>query len=169
MSRRSRRSTCSIMMTCCSIGRELMQVPELASDIGALFDHVLVDEYQDTNAIQASILLALKPDGKADRRRRRRPVDLRLPRGDGPQHSRLPEQFTPPAAIVTLDQNYRSTAPILDCGQRRDRSRHGRFTKNLCSDRRSAEKPSLVAVRDDAAQAGFVVERVLANREDGVR
>lgn len=40
------------------------QVPELAGGIGALFDHVLVDEYQDTNAIQAAILLALKPDGK---------------------------------------------------------------------------------------------------------
>ena len=42
---------------------ELMQVPELAADVGALFDHVLVDEYQDTNALQASILRGLKPDG----------------------------------------------------------------------------------------------------------
>ncbi len=43
---------------------ELMKVPELADEIGAMFDHVLVDEYQDTNAIQAAILLALKPEGK---------------------------------------------------------------------------------------------------------
>ena len=40
-----------------------MQVPELAAEIGGLFDHVLVDEYQDTNALQAAILLGLKPDG----------------------------------------------------------------------------------------------------------
>ncbi len=70
---------------------ELMQVPELASEIGGLFDHVLVDEYQDTNALQAAILLGLKPDGAGlDRRRRRRPGDLRLPRRDGAQHPRLP-------------------------------------------------------------------------------
>ena len=42
---------------------ELMQVPELAAEVGALFDHVLVDEYQDTNALQAAILRGLKPDG----------------------------------------------------------------------------------------------------------
>jgi DNA-binding transcriptional LysR family regulator len=43
---------------------ELMKLPDLASDVGTLFDHVLVDEYQDTNALQAAILLGLKPDGK---------------------------------------------------------------------------------------------------------
>ena len=42
---------------------ELMKVPELAHEVGALFDHVLVDEYQDTNALQAAILRGLKPDG----------------------------------------------------------------------------------------------------------
>jgi DNA helicase-2/ATP-dependent DNA helicase PcrA len=36
----------------------------LAADIGGRFDHVLVDEYQDTNRLQSSILLALKPDGR---------------------------------------------------------------------------------------------------------
>ena len=148
---------------------ELMKAPELASDIGALFDHVLVDEYQDTNAIQAAILLALKPGGKG----------LTVV-GDDAQSIYgfraatvrnildFPKQFTPPAAIVTLDRNYRSTVPILDAANAVIALAKERFTKNLWSDRRSAEKPSLVAVRDDAAQAGFVVERVLANREDGV-
>ncbi|TIR81804.1 MAG: ATP-dependent helicase, partial [Mesorhizobium sp.] len=37
--------------------------PEIAAHLGSRFDHVLVDEYQDTNRLQASILLALKPDG----------------------------------------------------------------------------------------------------------
>jgi hypothetical protein len=41
-----------------------MKLPELARQVGDLFDHVLVDEYQDTNALQASILLGLKPDGR---------------------------------------------------------------------------------------------------------
>ena len=44
--------------------------PDLADDIGGRFDHVLVDEYQDTNRLQSSILLALKPDGLWPYRRR---------------------------------------------------------------------------------------------------
>jgi len=148
---------------------ELMKVPELASDIGALFDHVLVDEYQDTNAIQAAILLALKPDGKG----------LTVV-GDDAQSIYgfraatvrnildFPKQFTPPAALVTLDRNYRSTVPILDAANAVIALAKERFTKNLRSDRHSAEKPALVAVQDDAAQACYVAGRVLANREDGM-
>ncbi len=80
----------------------------------------------------------------------------------------FPKQFTPPAAIITLDRNYRSTVPILNAANAVIALAKERFTKDLWSDRNSAEKPALVTVRDDAAQAGFVVERVLANREAGV-
>lgn len=38
--------------------------PDIAADIGGRFDHVMVDEYQDTNRLQSRILLALKPDGR---------------------------------------------------------------------------------------------------------
>ena len=134
-----------------------------------MFDHVLVDEYQDTNAIQAAILLALKPDGNGltvvgD--------DAQSIYGFRAAEVRnildFPKQFTPPAAVVTLDRNYRSTVPILNAANAVIALAKERFTKNLWSDRNSAEKPSLVTVRDDAAQAGFVVERVLTNREAGV-
>jgi DNA helicase-2/ATP-dependent DNA helicase PcrA len=148
---------------------ELIKVPELASEIGAMFDQVLVDEYQDTNAIQAAILLALKPDGRGltvvgD--------DAQSIYGFRAAEVRnildFPKQFSPPAAIITLDRNYRSTVPILNAANAVIRLAKERFTKDLWSDRNSAEKPALVTVRDDAAQAGFVVERVLANREAGV-
>ena len=43
---------------------QMVSDPLLADDIGGRFDHVLVDEYQDTNRLQSSILLALKPDGR---------------------------------------------------------------------------------------------------------
>jgi DNA helicase II / ATP-dependent DNA helicase PcrA len=147
---------------------ELMKVPDLASEVGALFDHVLVDEYQDTNAIQAAILLALKPDGKG----------LTVV-GDDAQSIYsfraanvrnildFPKLFEPSAAIVTLDRNYRSTVPILDAANAVIALAKERFTKNLWSDRASGEKPALVVVRDDGDQAGYVIERVLANREDG--
>ena len=88
---------------------ELMKVPEVASEVCGLFDHVLVDEYQDTNAIQAAILLALRPDGQG----------LTVV-GDDAQSIYgfraaavrnildFPKKFDPPAAIITLD---RITAP----------------------------------------------------------
>ena len=64
MSRPSSARTCSITTTCCSTGRRWWPSRRSPAEIGGRFDHVLVDEYQDTNRLQASILLALKPDGR---------------------------------------------------------------------------------------------------------
>ena len=92
-----------------------MAVPAIAEDIGRRFDFVLVDEYQDTNALQAEILLGAQAGRpRPHRGRRRRPVDLWLSRRDRAQHPGLPGAFEPPAAVVKLEQNYRSTQPILD-------------------------------------------------------
>jgi DNA helicase-2/ATP-dependent DNA helicase PcrA len=65
------RRTCSITTTCCSTGRRWRAIRDLAEEIGVRFDHVLVDEYQDTNRLQSSILLALKPTGDGPHRGRR--------------------------------------------------------------------------------------------------
>ena len=142
--------------------------PVLAADMGSRFDHVLVDEYQDTNRLQATILRALKPDG----------VGLMVV-GDDAQSIYafraatvrnildFPSQFSPPAEIITLDRNYRSTQPILAAANGVIALAKERFTKNLWTEQRSAERPYLVTVRDEADQARYIVERVLANREEG--
>jgi DNA helicase II / ATP-dependent DNA helicase PcrA len=142
--------------------------PALAAHIGERFDHVLVDEYQDTNRLQSSILLALKPSG----------AGLTVV-GDDAQSIYafraatvrnildFPSQFSPPAAIITLDRNYRSTQPILAAANGVIGLAAERFTKNLWTERQSAELPALVSVRDEADQARYVVERVLENREGG--
>jgi DNA helicase II / ATP-dependent DNA helicase PcrA len=142
--------------------------PALARDMSGRFDHVLVDEYQDTNRLQSSILLALKPDG----------AGLTVV-GDDAQSIYsfraatvrnildFPENFRPPAEIVTLDRNYRSTQPILAAANGVIDLAAERFTKNLWTDRDSAERPYLVTVRDEADQARYVVGRVLENREEG--
>ena len=80
----------------------------------------------------------------------------------------FPSQFSPPAAIVTLDHNYRSTQPILAAANAVIELASERFTKNLWTDRTSGERPQLVAVRDETDQARYVVEQVLANRENGM-
>ena len=148
---------------------QMMTDPGLASEIGNRFDHVLVDEYQDTNRLQASILLALKPSGSG----------LTVV-GDDAQSIYsfraatvrnildFPGQFSPPAEIVTLDRNYRSTQPILAAANALIELASERYTKNLWTDRTVGELPQLVGVRDEADQTRYVVERVLENREAGL-
>ena len=70
---------------------EMLAEPAAAAELGARFDHVLVDEYQDTNRLQAEILAGAEAGRpRRDRGRRRRAGDLRLPGGGGAQHPRLP-------------------------------------------------------------------------------
>jgi DNA helicase-2/ATP-dependent DNA helicase PcrA len=147
----------------------MMAEPTIAADISSRFDHVLVDEYQDTNRLQASILLALKPNGRG----------LTIV-GDDAQSIYsfrsasvrnildFPGQFSPPADVITLEQNYRSTRPILAAANAVIELAEERFTKNLWSDRVSAERPQLVSVADESGQARYVAEQVLHNRETGI-
>ena len=147
---------------------QMMREPAIAEDVASRFDHVLVDEYQDTNRLQASVLLSLKPDGRG----------LTIV-GDDAQSIYsfraatvrnildFPHQFSPKAEIITLDQNYRSTQPLLAAANAVIDFAAERFTKNLWSDRRTGDRPALVTVRDESEQARYVVEQVLANRECG--
>jgi len=147
---------------------QMMSDAAIADDIGGRFDHVLVDEYQDTNRLQSSVLLALKPGGRG----------LTVV-GDDAQSIYsfraatvrnildFPEQFSPRAEIVTLDRNYRSTQPILSAANGVIDLAKERFTKSLWTERTSTAKPRLVAVRDEADQACYIVERILENREEG--
>jgi DNA helicase-2/ATP-dependent DNA helicase PcrA len=147
----------------------MLQEPAIAAEIAGRFDHVLVDEYQDTNALQGRVLLALRPNG----------AGLTVV-GDDAQSIYsfraatvrnildFPAQFTPRAEMVTLEQNYRSTRPILAAANAVIGLAQERFTKNLWSERKSAEKPRLTSVRDEADQARYIVEKVLEAREQGL-
>jgi DNA helicase-2/ATP-dependent DNA helicase PcrA len=79
----------------------------------------------------------------------------------------FPAQFSPPARVVTLEENYRSTEPILAASNAVISLARERFTKNLRSRRTADAKPQLVTVADDMGQVGFIVESVLRQREDG--
>lgn len=147
----------------------LVGEPALAVEIGARFDHVLVDEYQDTNALQASIVLALKPEGQGVTVVGDDAQAIYAFRGATVKNILdFPAQFTPPARIVTLERNYRSTQPVLAAANGVIARATEGYAKALWSDRASAERPQLVSVRDDADQAAFVVADVLAKREAGI-
>jgi DNA helicase-2/ATP-dependent DNA helicase PcrA len=79
----------------------------------------------------------------------------------------FPDHFSPKAEIITLDRNYRSTQPLLAAANGVIGLARERFTKTLWTERSSAQLPRLVTVRDEADQARYVVEQVLANREEG--
>ncbi|TDL90653.1 ATP-dependent helicase [Meridianimarinicoccus aquatilis] len=149
---------------------QVMANDAFAAHIGDMWDHVLIDEYQDTNRLQARILMALKPDGRG----------LTVV-GDDAQSIYafrattvrnildFPNGFTPPADIITLDRNYRSTQPILAAANAVIGQARERFAKDLWTDRKSADKPRLVTVGTEAEQARFVVDCVLEDRETGTR
>ncbi len=148
---------------------QAMAEPTIAQDMGARFDHVLVDEYQDTNALQASILLAMRPDGRGLTVVGDDAQSIYAFRGATVRNILdFPQQFTPAAQQVTLSQNYRSTQPILQAANAVIGLAAERYTKDLWSDRASAEKPGVIVVNDEADQARYVVEQVLARREAGL-
>ena len=114
----------------------------LAQHMGGRFDHILVDEYQDTNRLQSSILLGLKPDGHG----------LAVV-GDDAQSIYsfrsatvrnildFPKHFQPAAAVITLDRNYRSSQPLLAAANGVIDLAAERFTKNLWTDRDGDQRP----------------------------
>jgi len=146
----------------------MMAHDETAARIRRLFDCVLVDEYQDTNVLQAEILYGLCPGGNG----------LTVV-GDDAQSIYsfraatvrnildLPKQY-PATTIVALEQNYRSTEPILAATNRVIALAKERFTKNLWSSRAEGERPVLACCHDEDDQVAFVIGRVLEYRESGV-
>jgi DNA helicase-2/ATP-dependent DNA helicase PcrA len=137
--------------------------------VAAMFDHVLVDEYQDTNALQADILEAMRPED--------RPRNLTVV-GDDAQAIygfraatvrnilEFPERF-PGATVVKLERNYRSTTPILDASNAVIALSPQRHEKTLWSERADGQPVVLQACSDDRDQADAVCRAVLAARERG--
>lgn len=149
---------------------QMVSEPELAEDVGNRFDHILVDEYQDTNRLQASILMSLAPGGRgltvvgdyAQSIYSFRAATIR-------NILDFPKEFSPkPADVITLDRNYRSTQPILAAANGVIELARERYTKNLWTDRVSEQRPMLITVKDEIDQAAYIVEQVLANREIGM-
>ncbi len=145
----------------------LESVPALAERISGLYSHLLVDEYQDTNVLQARILKGMC--------RTHRNITVV---GDDAQSIYafrgatirnildFPREF-PGAEVVTLEQNYRSTQPILDATNLLISRAEERYSKELFTRRTGGEKPWLVTAQDEGQQTRFVVDRILELHEEG--
>ena len=144
----------------------------LANDSGDLirnrFDCLLVDEYQDSNRIQAEIVQLLKPEG----------MGLTAV-GDDAQSIYsfraatirnildFPQQF-PGTEVIKLERNYRSTQPILIATNRVIAAAQVRHRKELWSNRADGALPKLMCCYDESDQARYVADRVLEHRESGI-
>lgn len=148
---------------------EMMADPELAAELGARFDHVLVDEYQDTNRLQAAILLGLKPSGQGVTVVGDDAQSIYSFRGATVRNILdFPHQFGQPARLVTLERNYRSTQPVLDVSNAVIAQAAERHAKKLWTDKPGSTRPQLVMVPDEAEQARWVASRILEHREAGL-
>jgi DNA helicase-2/ATP-dependent DNA helicase PcrA len=132
------------------------------------FDHVLIDEYQDVNGLQVEIVRAL----------RRNRSDLTAV-GDDFQAIygwraasavhilQFPAQF-PQTTVVTLEQSYRSSQPVLDLSNALAAQATRAFPRRLRAERQHGTRPELVFCRDESAQAAEACDRVLEAREQGM-
>ena len=145
----------------------MMEDAALAAEVGAQFDHILVDEYQDTNLLQAEILRRLRPSGEgltvvgddAQAIYSFRAASVENILG-------FEKQFD--SQVVKLEENYRSTQAVLDASNALMAESTMSHEKTLVSKKGAGAKPRYVTVADDEAQAQYVVERVLEARERGV-
>jgi len=146
----------------------LVQDEAVAEQLGSRFRYVLVDEYQDTNALQSDILrgmcrrlsniMVVGDDAQSIYSFRAATVRNML---DFPKHF-------PGAAVIRLEQNYRSVPPILETTNRVIAQAKERYTKDLWSARKGEQRPRLVTCKDEQRQDEYVVEKVLEHYEEGV-
>ena len=149
---------------------QMLEGAALCQHIAARFDHLLVDEYQDTNRLQASILQRLKPGGQG----------LTVVGDDaqaiysfrGAEVGNIlgfAQAYGAAASTITLERNYRSTQPILDASNAVIALAAQRHPKQLWTTRASSQRVLLVSVADEMDQARWVADQVLAQREGGLR
>ncbi len=148
---------------------ELLQSNEkVRRKVGTSCRHVLVDEYQDTNRLQAQLVELLASvhnnvmvvGDDAQSIYRFRGADFR-------NIFAFPDQF-PGTQILKLEQNYRSTQPILDLANHMMSEARQKYDKELFSKRKGDELPGLVAASDDRFESRFVCQMLLELREQGI-
>jgi DNA helicase-2/ATP-dependent DNA helicase PcrA len=149
--------------------KALATSPATAGPLAAMFDHILVDEYQDTNALQADILEGMRPangprnvtvvgdDAQAIYGFRAATVKNIL---------EFPERF-PGTTLVKLERNYRSTPPLLAASNAVIALSPQRHEKTLRPTREGQAWPVLRVCLDEAEQSDAVCRSVLAHRESG--
>ncbi len=148
--------------------RLLAQSEEARRELSNRFRHILVDEYQDTNQLQAEIVRLLASCHQNVMVVGDDAQSIYSFRGADFQNiMRFADQF-PGARIVKLEENYRSTQPILQLTNAIIANAEQKFTKTLFTSHQGGDRPQVVAAANEAAEARFVADRIEERRREGV-
>ena len=146
----------------------MMQNPALSQSLSKNFDHVLVDEYQDTSTLQGEIIHALKPDGQGVTAVGDDAQAIYSFRAAAVENILgFADRYKPKAEMVVLAQNYRSTQQILDSTNALMADGARQHRKTLLGTRQSTQKPLYVSLDDAQAQAEYIAGKILQTREIG--
>jgi len=146
----------------------LRKHPAVRRQLVQRFDHILVDEYQDTNRMQADIVEAMLGPHRNLMVVGDDAQSIYAFRGaDFDNIIRFPERH-PDCEIFRLETNYRSTPAILELANASIAHNRRQFKKNLSPIRREGDLPQLVSVPSPETQATFVADKVLELREEGL-
>jgi DNA helicase-2/ATP-dependent DNA helicase PcrA len=147
--------------------RLLAEVPEARTEIAARFSHIMVDEYQDTNLIQADIVRLLAHGHENVMVVGDDSQSIYSFRGaDFYNIMRFPKVFTG-TKIIKLEENYRSSQPILSLTNDIIRNATEKYAKTLFTRIEGDYKPRLFAGRDEREEAAFVSHKIAELRRDG--
>jgi DNA helicase-2/ATP-dependent DNA helicase PcrA len=146
--------------------RAALADPAAGPALRGLFDAVLVDEYQDVNAVQADIVGLLRPDGSGLTCVGDDAQAIYGFRGADPAHLRSLAAAYPGLEVIRLGRNYRSRRAVLGLANA-VRPQAAGLELGLTADRDGGQPPLLVRCHDEATQAREICARVLAAHESG--
>ena len=148
--------------------RLLADYPAARDRICAGYQYIMVDEYQDTNTIQAEILYLLTHVNKNIMVVGDDAQSIYAFRGANFRNIiDFPKMF-PETRIVYLEENYRSIQPILTLTNAIIERAKEKFTKNLFTQRRGGSTPVIVNADDEYSQSRFVVDQIKDLQQQGV-
>jgi DNA helicase-2/ATP-dependent DNA helicase PcrA len=146
--------------------RAALADPAAGPALRGLFDAVLVDEYQDVNAVQADIVRLLRPDGQGLTCVGDDAQAIYGFRGADPAHLRALDATFPGLTVLRLGRNYRSRQAVLGLANAVRPQADG-LELGLTADRSGGQPPLLVRCHDEATQAREICARILAAHENG--
>jgi len=141
---------------------------DIRKKISNFYKYIMIDEYQDTNKIQADLAYLLASEHNNLMVVGDDSQSIYSFRGANFENMMdFPKKY-PNCKIITLEQNYRSTQPILDFTNAIIENAVQKYSKKLFSEIKGDIKPAYIETDDSFMQSKFVVQRVLELREEGV-
>jgi len=132
------------------------------------YKYIMVDEYQDTNKLQAYIVSLLACEHKNIMVVGDDSQSIYSFRGANFKNIMDFPAIFKGAKVITLEENYRSTQPILDMTNEVIRFAKEKFKKSLFTQRRGGKPPVFIDAKDENGQSRFIADKILELREEGV-